>query len=592
MAIMIPARVPDKTPNSEKIVFDRIRLDPETKNWIVLHSVGLAKTNRGAYGEIDFVILIPGKGLVCLEIKGGLVRCENGVWTTTNQKTNQTYELKNSPYMQAREGMFSLRAAIERKFGRLDPASLCPCSYAVVFPAVESPPQSPGEEVWESIDIRDLRHPISTKIIQNINGARKKLTIPLKSEAVSQKTISAIRQYLRADFDRLITRSSTVRQSEERLLVLTEAQYNYLDIADLNDRILIEGAAGTGKTVLAIEHARREAANSKKVLLICFNRVLARWLNSQFTDKEKELIQVASFYSLVRKIISESHYQGEFSTACESENDGNIYSQLYPLYGELALTDSGAIADSLIIDEARDLINEDNLPVINLLLNGGMAGGRWAIFGDFTHQAIYAESHGKLDSDSIRAMLNEYSGLYTNIPLRVNCRNTRQIGEETALLSGFDSLPYRLDHAEGLPVDYRYWKTKEEELQQLESSLLKLLNEGIIPEDIVVLCPARYENSSASMLGNVNRIQVSDLGDISGEPGSCIIFSTIHSFKGMESPVIILCGISSIDGDEERALLYVGMSRARSHLIIVASEKLKKALPELTRKRLSEGWAT
>jgi superfamily I DNA/RNA helicase len=189
-------------------------------------------------------------------------------------------------------------------------------------------------------------------------------------------------------------------------------------------------------------------------------------------------------------------------------------------------------------------------------------------------------------------MLNEYSGLYTNIPLRVNCRNTRQIGEETALLSGFDSLPYRLDHAEGLPVDYRYWKTKEEELQQLESSLLKLLNEGIIPEDIVVLGPARYENSSASMLGNVNRIQVSDLGDISGEPGSCIIFSTIHSFKGMESPVIILCGISSIDGDEERALLYVGMSRARSHLIIVASEKLKKALPELTRKRLSEGWAT
>jgi len=173
---MIPAGVPVKTPQSERQIFDRLRLDPETKDWIVLHSVGLSKTNRGPYGEIDFVILIPSKGIVCLEIKGGLVRCQNGVWSTHNRKTNETKTLKVSPYMQARDGMFALKRAIEKKFGRLDPASFCPMSYAVVFPSVSAPPQSPGEDPWESIDIEALRQPISKTILRNIDSTRKKLT--------------------------------------------------------------------------------------------------------------------------------------------------------------------------------------------------------------------------------------------------------------------------------------------------------------------------------------------------------------------------------------------------------------------------------
>ena len=246
MAIMIPSDVPLKTPRSERIVFDRIRLDPGTRDWTVLHSVGLARTNRGPYGEIDFVILIPGKGIVCLEVKGGLVQCNNGIWSTQNQATKKIEKLKISPYLQAREGMFALKAAVDRRFGQLDPASTCPYSYAVVFPAVSSPPQSPGEEAWETIDNETLRQPISKAIIRNISGARKKLTIPLKSESVSKETLSAIRQYIRPDFDRIITRSSTIRKSEDRLLSLTEAQYTYLDVADANDRALVEGIDHSG----------------------------------------------------------------------------------------------------------------------------------------------------------------------------------------------------------------------------------------------------------------------------------------------------------------------------------------------------------
>ena len=56
---------------AERRVFDLLKTDPATKDWSVLHSLGLSRRVDGPYGEIDFVVIIPGEGIVCLEIKGG-----------------------------------------------------------------------------------------------------------------------------------------------------------------------------------------------------------------------------------------------------------------------------------------------------------------------------------------------------------------------------------------------------------------------------------------------------------------------------------------------------------------------------------------
>ena len=68
--------------------------------------MGLAKRPKGPYGEIDFVVLIPSGVVVCLEVKGGRVSCKDGIWRTVDRCG--TTELKKSPFMQAREGMFAL----------------------------------------------------------------------------------------------------------------------------------------------------------------------------------------------------------------------------------------------------------------------------------------------------------------------------------------------------------------------------------------------------------------------------------------------------------------------------------------------------
>ena len=80
MATMIPARIDsDEVSAAERRVFGLLENDPGTTDWTVLHSLGIARRATGPYGEIDFVIIIPAKGVICLEVKGGRLSCEEGV---------------------------------------------------------------------------------------------------------------------------------------------------------------------------------------------------------------------------------------------------------------------------------------------------------------------------------------------------------------------------------------------------------------------------------------------------------------------------------------------------------------------------------
>ena len=50
-----------------------------------------------------------------------------------------------------------------------------------------------------------------------------------------------------------------------------------------------------------------------------------------------------------------------------------------------------------------------------------------------------------------------------------------------------------------------------------------------------------------------------------------VLIDTIQRFKGLESPIVILWGLDTIDLTRSEELLYVGMSRAKSLLIVVGT---------------------
>ena len=589
MATMIPAQYDDATASfAERRIFDLIKHDPGTQGWTAIHSLGLVRRGAKPYGEIDFVVMIPGGGILCLEIKGGRVACKDGIWTTTNRE-GKTSLMNRSPFMQAMEGMQAVRKAVETKFGAGHVATVTVFGRGVVFPDVQMPSDPFEWEAWEGIDHDDLFQPISVSLTCMMREHRKKLGVAASSLEPSSATLRLILQFLRPDFEPVITKSSQLHAAEAGLLRLTEEQYDGLDLLADNERCLFEGAAGTGKTMLALEYARRSADAGQRTLLLCFNKLLGEWLRAQVVESGHDnLLTAGRYYQLLRELIVASPFGAEFQAKEKQEGGSELYATIYPFYGQLALDGAAGLFDFVVIDEAQDLLKPGVLDVLNLWLKGGLSAGRWAIFGDFQRQAIF----DNLTGDELKSLLSGRVPLLSKGRLRQNCRNTRNIGEETALLSGFASPPYRMGQIEGLPVDYQYYQSPETQAAALAEILRRLLRDGVKPGEIVVLSKLRLENSGVKGTDGGDDFKLVDVADfIPARSRTPVVqYATIQAFKGMESKVVVLCDVEQVAEGEPQALLYVGMSRARSLLMVLMHERTKPAVKQLIARKLQEGW--
>jgi hypothetical protein len=81
--------------------------------------------------------------------------------------------------------------------------------------------------------------------------------------------------YLRGDFDFIPTADAVIDDVRKQLDQLTQEQRIVLDVLHDSARVLVDGGAGTGKTLLAIEAAQRMARAGHRVLFLCFNKLLA-----------------------------------------------------------------------------------------------------------------------------------------------------------------------------------------------------------------------------------------------------------------------------------------------------------------------------
>ena len=574
MARMIPPQMDVVgVSTAERRVFRLLESDPGTRDWMVLHSLGLARRESGPYGEIDFVAIVPDHGIICIEVKGGRVTCQDGIWRTVNRHGKRA-ELKKSPFLQAREGMFALRRSVIRHFGERTAESNCPIGYAVVFPDVACPPLTPEFDRAEVIDYKDLRKPIS-KSIMRMSRHRLLGFQPRNGERLpTPGVVRSVRDFLRPDFDLLVARRVSIERTEAELLRLTTEQYTILDELEANPRCVFEGAAGTGKTLLAVEHARRAERNGSKVLLVCFNRLLGEWLRQQTVDTD---ITAGTWHAVARRLIAASSVGEEFQDqereAFASGDNHSLYHDLYPLYGAAALEETGAPFDVLVVDEVQDLGSPHIFDFLNYALCGGFAGGHWAIFGDFNRQALYG---GAIHPVSI---LSEYNEHYVKAKLTVNCRNSRRIAEETTVMAGFEKPPFRLAAKLGLPVEHRYWRSATDLICSLAKVLERFVRDQIPAEHVILLCPQRLENSTLAGVSRLSRFQLVDVSrDMTNAGPNAIRFSTVHSFKGLESEVVIVLDIDSMDEGESQSILYVAMSRARSLLILMINEHARKAV--------------
>ena len=282
MARMIPPAIPACCPSvGEKEIFTRLKDEAATHDWTVLHSLDIAQHIRQVSGEADFVIIAPSRGVLCLEVKAcRSLRRENGMWF-------YGHDLKGDPrgpFKQAAEAMHSIRQRVIQKDPSLSRVLFCS---AVAFPFIEFNATSCEWHPWQVFSATEFKHqPISALIINILHSAMEHLQTQISNRwshdienTLSVQQATTIVKILRSNFEFAENISERRLRQQAELIRYTEEQFFALDTMEDNPRVLFTGPAGTGKTLLALETARRAVNIGKSVLLFCFNRLLGQWLS-------------------------------------------------------------------------------------------------------------------------------------------------------------------------------------------------------------------------------------------------------------------------------------------------------------------------
>lgn len=577
MAIMIPSVIsPEVKSSAERKIFEWFQNAPGTDKWIVLHSLGIATHNKVIYGETDFLVLAPKLGIFALEVKGGRVRREDGIWYFTNRygKTNSKVR---GPFDQARDGIFSIVDAIKKRID-IEHRHIGNVlfGYGVMFPDIEFTSTGIEEEQWQVFDSRDGAN-VKQFVKRLSDGAKTKWESHYGPVSDSKFPDSADVKYmaslLRGDFDCTVSMSAQLRNASDALIALTKEQYRCLDQLDDNPRCLIQGPAGTGKTLLAIEEVKKSVARGEKVALFCFNANLADWLSSYFENMPEAVRPkyIGTFHRYMTQVARKADLLPAYPP--DSDNVQQYYQSDLPEAAAIALLDGGELYDKIVVDEAQDLIRDSYLEVMNACLEKGLSRGRWTMFGDFSMQAIYAD--GMSGAGMIEKL--EEQTAFIRFKLTINCRNTKPICKEIETVTGFKAPHDLWTKVDGPPVQYITWSTMENQCKKLKALLKQLADAHISPEQITILSPKRRDDSVVSMLDGYT------IKDFKVPIGVNTTFCTIQAYKGLENTVIILTDIEGFSSDK---LMYVGLSRACSGLFILETDSAKREYDNLLMRRL------
>lgn len=491
----------------------------------VFHSLKLAHLGER---EIDFLVLWPGVGAAVLEVKGGVVRRSRGRWYTRSHG-GQDHAMEN-PVNQARAAKHKLR-------GYLDGTAAHGTRFAelAVFPftKVGHDFHSPGTPLSILAGQDDLDH-LAEKIKAAIHAEGTGVHIRRGGES----TLEALIEALLANTEDIGSARASAVELEEHAEHLTENQRVLLDFLAEQPHLHIQGTAGSGKTYLALEQARRLAHAGKRVAILCFNQGLAGHLN-----------EVGARWKRPAEYIGTFHELAEYLDVRLSPDDGALQ-----LFYDVRLPQALARAaralpdfrrfDAIVVDEGQDFRPLWWETVLLCLRHRG--GNGLYVFSD-SNQSIY------------RRRPTRPLGMVP-FSLRENLRNTKQIAN---LAGAFTGREQRVRGMPGDPVEVIDVPV-DSALAAADDAVDRLIAEGWDPGQIALLT-TKYRHPEQD-----NQIRIlGKAGYWAGYFGDRDVFySSVQGFKGLERSAVVLA-VNGWHADFGPELLYTGISRARSKLVVV-----------------------
>ena len=551
----------------------------------MIHSLNIARHVSQVEGEVDFVVLVPTLGVLCLEVKGASrVRRKEGMWYYGNDPNGDP----RGPFNQAAGGRHSLFKQVKRH--RPDLARI-PFWSAVAFPFINFTAHSTEWHDWQVVDRRSISaHPISDVIRSVLQSGRHHLTTARtakwfdpRSRTPTQQECEQVLAILRPSFE-VIETVRGVREREQAELKVwlftrigarvrasggfTEEQYAALDAMEDNPQVIFDGPAGSGKTILGLEAARRAASRRQSVLFVCYNRLLGKWLSSRTADLEG-----VKATNLHRHMLDLLEASGPSPYNLPKSPAPGFWTDTLPqmaIEGLIESPEETCVFDVLVVDEAQDILRPEYLDFLDLSLQGGLGTGPLRLFGDFKRQDIYGSGDGPNMLDQLAA---------SRYRLSINCRNTPRVAAWASLFGALNpdySKVLRSD--DGRQPTLKFFNDELDQGALLEDSLEELADEAFRYDDIVVLSSKGRRSTATRLCATDWKRRLVPMGARStGQVG----FATIHAFKGLESPAVVLTDLESVTGSLAQDLFYVGVTRALHRLHVIASVAVRDEMLEL-----------
>ena len=552
MAVMWPRTLPpdvigNTLRSTECKVFRRLEAVLDDA-FVVFYSrpwLGLKPDGEEIDGECDFIVAHADFGMLTLEVKGGAVAYDPRTdrWTSRD-RWKVTHNIKN-PVQQARSAKHVLLKKL--KASPLWKARRIRARHGVVLPHSTALPGDLGTDMPQRIFcfVETFENGFRDWILKRFGDAPPHEGF---TKALGLDGLQAMEKILAKPFQLRTPLGTLLAQDDAELQVLTQQQFHILRTIEAVPRAAINGAAGTGKTVLAMEEARRCAENGARTLFICYNRGLAK--DVRYRLKDGPPVTTMTFHELCATLTTRAALAPPVGIP-----ERQLFEEVWPelLMQAYELLDEERY-DAIIVDEGQDFLPLWWTAILAGLDPDGL--GLLRIFYD-NNQRVYASA-------------NNLPEEVTLVPIRLtqNLRNTRRIHE--LLLQHYTGHEIEAVGPEGTEV--RWIKIiKPDKLGKVVSDCVARLCslENVSPDNIAVLVATETvieEIAPRNRLGEFRTVRCEE------QSKGRIIVDSIRRFKGLERPVVVIAATPETVIDEE--FPYVALSRARTHLVIAGIEKV------------------
>lgn len=561
MTTMIPdlseAQLNDLPSQAEAKVYRALR-DKLPQEYVVFFQVGWIlrrEEEQAKDGETDFLVCHPDHGYLCIEVKGGGVGFDATIGEWFSVDRHQQKHHINNPINQALKAKYSIRSKLN-EHPRWRDLSLGNAlrGHAVFFPDVGdanvlSRPDMPAALIGFAKNMHAPKAWIDAAFAYWGNDTGH--FTPL-----GRKGVEVIREVFARSFVVAPLVSSRLAEQEARRLVLTKDQTRVLDFLRSHRRVAVSGGAGTGKTVLALEKARRLATEGFKTLLTCYNRQLADHLASLCAGTAN--LDVMSFHQLCHRQVEKANHASGRDLVAEAKvtyPGKDLYEVQLPNALAYSLEVLPDRYDAIVCDEGQDFREEFWVP-LELLL------------ADYDRSPLYVFYD---DNQNIYARAGTFPIRDEPFTLTTNCRNTAPI--HAAAYKHYKGVPVAPPENEGDEVQFDEAPGRDAQAAKINTRIVDLIaRQGVSPGDITVLIADALRK--ADYYATLRRLPLPKPATWLEEGirgTNTVLIDTIQRFKGLESPIVILWGLDAIDLARNEELLYVGMSRAKSLLVVVGT---------------------